>query len=114
MTIVVTGGRFYNDWESANKVLSLLNASLIVHGAATGADTMARVFAESHGIPHDPNPALWTEFGDNAGPIRNGKMLDKHPGAIVVAFPGEDGTRNCVAQALKKGHIVLEVRTPRG
>lgn len=111
--IIVCGGRDYNDYIKMNRILSSLNEkvgiSLIFHGDATGADSMAAEWAHSHNISVIAVPADWKTYGKSAGSIRNQKMLDMKPDG-VVAFPGGSGTAHMVSIARKAGIPVWEVR----
>jgi hypothetical protein len=111
MIVLVTGGRDYND---ANKVRETLDRvhkehhiQLLVHGCATGADTLAATWAIMRGIQPVGCPALWDFYGKMAGSVRNGAMLRIHPG-LVVAFPGGTGTANMVGQAKQSNIRVIE------
>lgn len=114
MTIIVTGGRDYKDEGTMYNVLRAFNISKLCHGDAPGADTMAKKWAINNGINQVPYPAKWKELGDSAGPIRNLEMIKDNLFAIVVAFPGDQGTQDCVVKALAHGLIVLNVRSGRG
>ena len=69
-----------------------------------GADYMANQWAKEFGVQTDPHPALWDDYGDSAGPIRNSKMVDLG-NDVCLCFPlkGSKGTRNCVVKALDAG-----------
>lgn len=121
MRILITGSRNWSD-ESVieNAILDLNNwypldwdETVIVHGAAPGADALARRFAVKADLTQDPHPADWGRYGKAAGPKRNQEMVDL--GAdVVLSFmePESKGTRHCTAQALKAGlpvKIILKV-----
>lgn len=110
MKILVTGGREFPDYEFLSKILDLFSPTFIVHGDYTGADALAKRYANEHNIPQDAIPAEWTIHGRYAGPIRNVKMLEKHPDAVVIVFPGGAGTKNCMYEAQMRNHIVLETK----
>lgn len=111
--VIVTGGRKYADSHTVFRVLSLLDIGLLIHGDCSGADALASEYATQHNIPQQPMPAEWIQHGRldrSQGPKRNIKMLETYPNAVVVAFPGGDGTANCIKEAKKRGHLVLEVK----
>jgi hypothetical protein len=87
--------------------------TVIVHGAARGADTIAGETARILGMPVEAYPADWNKHGRSAGPIRNRKMLDTKPD-LVIAFhediESSKGTKDCVNEALRRG-IQVEVIT---
>src|ERR1700727_625335 len=102
MIILVTGGRDYHDHEKVSAVLSALHKAnpiqIVIHGGATGADSLAAIWAMTQGIHAASVPALWNVYGNRAGPLRNGAMLLLKP-ELLVAFPGGRGTANMVIQA---------------
>lgn len=118
MNIVITGGRTYRlqpmDWfwlgSELGKIMtdkSILTTDLhFHHGAAPGVDrevaaTLAYYFPGQI-VPH---PANWDKFGKGAGPIRNREMAKI--ANLVLAFPGNDGTRDMIEAARK---LDVEVR----
>lgn len=82
----------------------------IIHGAAPGADTAAANWADDHGVNVERYPAEWRLYGSAAGPMRNAKMLAQGMPDLVVAFPGNRGTRDMVRRANRAGIKVLEVK----
>jgi hypothetical protein len=112
MRVLVCGGRTFDDWERLAGVLDGLEsmqASVIIHGAAPGADTLAGRWAELRQVPVEAFPADWEKHGRAAGPIRNARMLAEGKPDLVVAFPGGRGTANMCKQARAAGVEVLEV-----
>jgi hypothetical protein len=111
MIVLVTGGRDYKDIAQVNEVLTRVHKEhhirLLVHGCATGADTLAAIWASVRGIQPVGCPALWDFYSKAAGSIRNAAMLWLKP-ELVVAFPGGDGTANMVGQAKQAGIRVIE------
>ena len=108
-TIIVTGGREYADKTKLKEVLDLIQPDLVVQGGATGADQLAKDWAYTKGISCITVDADWTKYGRPAGNIRNGEMLDQFPTAIVVAFPGNKGTADCIKKAKQRLMTVLKV-----
>ncbi len=124
MIILVCGGRDYSDRAKLAHELSHLEHKMgkpfrgLIHGAAKGADTLAKEWQEARiaivrtkgdaiGLPKDMwsagYPADWATNGKAAGPIRNQHMLDSNPGIeLVVAFPGGKGTADMVRRARAK------------
>lgn len=75
----------------------------IVSGSATGADTFAEVVAAEANIPFKVFPALWTQHGKRAGPMRNTLIVER--ATHVIAFPTINGrgTWDTIYKAQKKG-----------
>jgi hypothetical protein len=113
-TILVCGGRDYDDWRTVWRVLdgvaNRFNVHVrIVHGGATGADQLAARWARETGQEAIAYPADWKAHGRAAGPIRNALMLEREKPDLVVAFPGGRGTADMVAKARAASVDVLEV-----
>ena len=113
MKVLVTGGRDFNDWrcvrDTLDEIVDNEPIDLIVHGGATGADSLAARWAMNTHTPQQVFKAQWATFGPAAGPVRNGQMVATKPD-LVVAFPGGRGTADCVRQAKAAGLKVLEVK----
>ncbi len=114
--VVVTGGRNFDDWAMFQDVLIALDPDQVYVGDATGADAMARDWADHAGVCLEVFTADWDKHGKKAGPIRNAWMLDSAmrgivngDSLIVVAFPGGRGTDNCIKEAVARNLIVLRV-----
>ena len=108
-TVIVTGGRDYDDWAMLQEVLNFINPDVVVQGGAWGADQMAVDWAEYNKKEFLTFNADRNKHGRAAGPIRNKEMLQANPKAVVVAFPGGAGTANCVRTAVELNMIVLQV-----
>lgn len=83
----------------------LLGHIVVVHGACpTGADLIADRWARSHGVLVEAHPAMWGKHGRDAGPIRNGLMVDLGA-AVCLGFPAgaSRGTRDCMRRAVAAG-----------
>lgn len=106
MKILVCGGRDYTDREAVFAAFDRVHAkqpiTLLIHGAARGADALADDWARARGVPREPHPADWAKHGRSAGPRRNWRMLEAGPDG-VVAFPGGRGTADMVRQARAAG-----------
>lgn len=91
--------------------LAALKPSIVIHGdCPKGADSIAKAWARSNGVPEKGYPAEWTLHGKRAGPIRNIEMLDDNLDAdVVLAFPrGGGGTEHCMREAKKRRMVVHE------
>lgn len=84
--------------------------SVIIHGAARGADLEAGYWARRQMIAEEPYRADWKRDGKAAGPIRNQRMIEEGKPDLVVAFPGGRGTADMVRRARLAGLEVIEVR----
>lgn len=125
MKVLVCGGRNFRDRSLMFSTLYAIHRestiTLVIQGGATGADALARVWADMADVPCHEEPAQWdnfeppvrmrtrrdgTPYNALAGPNRNAKMLAMKPD-LVVAMPGGSGTEDMVSQARAAG---VEVR----
>lgn len=123
MRVLVCGGRDYGknpdgSWNHAetdllfNTLQDLLEQHkdlIVIQGQARGADTLARVWAESREVTVLSFDADWNRYGNRAGPIRNLQMIEEGKPDLVLAFRGASGTKNMIKQAQNYG---IEVRKP--
>lgn len=113
MQVIVTGGRHFKDKEMVARNLAKLNPTLVIEGGATGADRLAREWAKENGVEFKTVEAEWRKHGfydARAGHTRNRKMIVDYPEAVVLHFPGNTGTKNCVetAKIMKRKVIKAE------
>lgn len=122
--ILITGSRHFNPYNPNNhrlmhQALSTAAKKLyaagatditVIHGGASGADTLADIIASSLGFTIERYPAQWHLYGKKAGPIRNEEMVAR--GAdIVLAFPAavSPGTKHCMTVARRAGITVVNI-----
>ncbi len=109
--IAVTGSRHYDNAALVEATLGLHVGAedVVLTGDARGLDTIARHWAFYNKRRTTQFRADWDRHGLAAGPIRNGEMLAAAD--ILIAFTDGAGkfTRNCIAQAKRKGIPVIEV-----
>ena len=115
--VIVCGGQHYTDRIRVYDALDKIKANsgpdgsdwiFVIHGGATGADAIAADWAKLRGQPCAEVEAPWDFYEKRAGPLRNKWMLFLAPDG-VVAFPGNNGTRNMISQAREAGVPVWEV-----
>lgn len=118
MRILVCGGRDFTDHVTFNRWMARFvsdydgeydDNTVIIHGGAKGADTLAGLFAKMFGLKCEVYYANLAAFGNSAGPIRNHQMLDEGKPDYVVAFKGGKGTAHMVKIAQEAGLKVLLV-----
>jgi len=123
MKVLVFGGRNYSDRRRLYAVLDATHErspiSVIIEGEMSGADRLAREWAESRGVDVDPYPADWDNierpgavvkrnrrgklYDAAAGPFRNERMLREGRPDSAVGFPGGKGTRDMAIRCLEYG-----------
>lgn len=91
-SVLVCGGRDFDDYDRVKEVLDELSIGRIIHGNAKGADALGDRYARERGIERIIYPANWDGLGKRAGYVRNSLMLSHGKPDIVVAFPGGRGT----------------------
>lgn len=110
--VLVCGGRDFSDsafiYSTLGKLRTEMGPLLIIHGAATGADTLASCWAKDF-AQERAFPADWKRHGRAAGAIRNKQMLDEAKPELVIAFAGGRGTANMMKQAKERGIEVWAV-----
>jgi hypothetical protein len=108
--VLVCGGRDYGDAAHMAFILDHMVVGLLIHGGASGADTLAGEWAKAKGVPVEVYPADWERDGKAAGPIRNLEMLSKGRPELVIAFPGGKGTAHMRKIAKAHGVQVVDVK----
>lgn len=120
--VIVTGSREWADYGAVATLLWKLEyGTIVIHGAAKGADQCASTFCTSSGrLREIAMPAQWDRHGTRAGPIRNAEMLKvllalRECGYCVrveaFPLPGSVGTWDMVRRAEAAG---VEVRLHKG
>lgn len=112
MRIIVCGGRRYFNREAVFAALHYLAEKqgwlTVIEGGATGADRLAREWAQLHYHGLVTIEAEWDLYGKAAGPLRNEKMIVSGKPHGVVAFPGGVGTADMKERAARHGLQVWE------
>jgi hypothetical protein len=121
--VLVFGGRDYGDRRTLYRVLDDVHArrkiTCIIEGEMSGADTLARQWADERRIEVDPYAADWDNidrpgavvkrngrgklYDAAAGPFRNERMLREGRPQAAAAFPGGKGTLDMFTRCLEIG-----------
>jgi len=110
--IIVAGGRDFDDYGRMSKILNTflekMKSKVIVTGEhPSGADALAKAYAEENKIDHVGFPADWDNLGDAAGPIRNSKMAQYGHALIAFWDMKSPGTDSMIKQARKVGIPIM-------
>jgi len=106
----------------------LVCGACLIHGDATGADTLAKEWSLMRNIKTGAYPAEWDDLSHpdaiirarrdgkryeaKAGSRRNQRMLDDGKPTLVAAFPGGRATVDMVRRARKDGlHVITAANT---
>ncbi len=108
----MTGDRNWKDRALIKRHLSKLPSdTIIIEGAAKGADSLAKSVAEELSFEVRDYPANWATHHKAAGPIRNRQMLYAEDPDRVIAFhndiEGSKGTKDMITISHKEGKPVL-------
>lgn len=106
MRVLVCGGRRYDNKGKVAAVLGEIKPTVLIQGGGTGADELAKEWAQRNNVPTVTYFPTW-HFGRGGGPRRNQFMLEDSRPDLVVAFPGGTGTADMVMRA---GVAGVEVR----
>jgi hypothetical protein len=106
--VIVCGSRAWQSYIPIRRELANLPPrSVVIHGAAAGADALAALAAKHLRLDVEPFPADWYGLGNAAGPIRNEKMLREGRPDLVLAFHHDieksRGTKDMVRRARESG-----------
>lgn len=114
--VIVTGSRKWKDRRKIRTMLDVHDPSLVVHGGAAGADTLAQQWCKNRGRYSLACYPDWDNV-KGAALVRNRQMLEQYPTAVVLAFPFPDsrGTRYTIKIAKQMGMRVVVIEgTPVG
>ena len=109
MRVLVCGGRNYRDRDRVFQVLDSIEPSVVIHGAARGADQLAGAWAKERQVSCKTYPAQWDRYGKSAGFRRNEQMLSEGNPDLIIAFPGGNGTAHMMRIARQRGYEVTEI-----
>lgn len=117
--VIICGSRSWNKVDVIAKVVDRLPTdTVVIHGCASGADTIAGVCAESRELTVIKFPADWDKFGKSAGYKRNLQMLREGEPNLVIAFVNKDsesrGTKSMIdiAEASAIRVVKIEMSCP--
>lgn len=124
MRLLICGGRTFNDMGMMHigilRVCEMIGEriELVIHGDATGADSLAQAWCDYSHVPTWRFPAAWSDintpgvrlrFGRHgaynaaAGTQRNQRMLDEGKPTAYLAMPGGRGTVDMVTRCKRAG-----------
>ena len=110
--VLIYGSRTWTDREAIELVVfGLERDTIIVHGGARGADSLADEAAILWGLTRRVYLADWLKHGRAAGPIRNQTMIDKEQPTYAYGFrmPGESRGTDDMTRRLEVAGIPHEV-----
>jgi hypothetical protein len=94
MITIVAGGRDFNNYPIVASILDKYQISMILSGAANGADSCGETYGKRKDIPVWQFPANWDLYHNKAGFIRNKKMA-KEAQRLIAFWDGKSpGTKS--------------------
>ena len=114
--ILICGDRNYQDWIKVQEYLDTISrTTIIIHGGARGADSLAGNLATSLKMKVIKFPADWDKYGKAAGVLRNQQMLDEGYPDLVVYFhkdiENSKGTRDMLKRTTDSGIRIINGET---
>ncbi len=104
--MAVVGSREFSDYIFLGNILKWYNISRIISGGAKGADSLARRYANEHGIPIDEFIPEWDTYGKSAGYKRNEKIIEAADEVIAFWNGSSKGTKHSINIANEAGKPV--------
>lgn len=105
MRLLIAGSRDWQDETPIRQALERARPTVLIHGAARGADSIAARLAYAMGIEVCAYPADWNCHGRSAGPLRNQCMLDEGRPEWAILFADyiatSHGTRDMLGRAVR-------------
>lgn len=86
MRLLVFGSRDYTNKQKIMEKIVELNPTVIIHGNAVGADSLAAMCGLLLSKQVISFPAQWSKYHRAAGPIRNQQMLDEGKPDKAIGF----------------------------
>ena len=96
--VAIIGSRGWSEPLPIDELVEGLDpeTTIVVTGGADGADRMAELSCEAHGVHYARIPALWRRHNRAAGPIRN-RWIERMSDRVVAFWDGKStGTKGCV------------------
>ena len=117
MNIIIAGSRTFTEYSIISRTVNMILAKwrfnkefdILYSGCAKGVDTLAIDYAKEKGIKYKEFPANWEIHGNDAGSIRNSKMIASANGLVAFWDGKSKDTKDIIGKAERKGikvHIV--------
>jgi hypothetical protein len=99
MKLAIIGSRTFNDYALLQQSLEKYRPkiTLVVSGAARGADSLGEKWATVHGIQTQIFPADWDKYGKRAGFLRNENIIKTCDCAIAFWDGMSKGTAHSIS-----------------
>ena len=113
MKLAVIGSRSFDNYTLLCGVLApyLPSITVIISGAAKGADSLAKRWALEHQKPLTEIIPDWKQYGRAAGPKRNTLIVDQADAVIAFWDNSSKGTQHVINYCLKQNKKLIVVNT---
>ncbi len=107
MKLAIVGGRTFNDydllvtWADSVFYMQGTDSKFVVSGGASGADSLAERYANTHIADLIKFPAEWKKYGKSAGFIRNQTIVNNCDMVLAFWDGVSRGTADTIAKAKK-------------
>jgi len=105
INVSVTGSRSIKDRAMVFKILNTINdmytISKIIHGGASGVDTIANEYGINKNIPIKIIKPDWDTYGKSAGMIRNNDIVKIGDLVLAIYDGSSKGTLNAITTAIR-------------
>lgn len=113
MKLAIIGSRTFNNYNQLNEVLEPYKSriTLVISGAAKGADSLGEKWANENNIETLIFPADWNTYGKRAGFIRNEDII-KNCECVVAFWNGKSkGTAHSLSlcKKLNKPYKIIDI-----
>jgi len=113
LRVLVCGSRSWTDIGVIRDILKgFPEDTIVLHGGALGADTLADQVAREYGYQVEQFPAQWQVYGRRAGILRNNVMLGMADKVIAFWDGHSTGTKHVITSAKKRGLSLLVITKP--
>lgn len=112
MKVAIVGSRQFNNLSKVQQYVNALpKDTIVISGGAPGVDTIAERTAKRLGMQVVIFPANWNKYGNSAGVIRNGLIVEACDQMVLFWDKKSKGTENTLDKIRKSGKP-FEVITP--
>lgn len=110
MKLLIAGSRDWQDETPIRQALERARPTVLIHGAARGADSIAARLAHAMGIEVLAFPADWERYGRAAGTLRNQRMLDEGRPEWAILFADHIATSYGTRDMLRRAERCPDVK----
>lgn len=105
MRTIIAGSRSCSDMRQVRAAMEVCGwrPTVVLSGAARGADRLGECWAAEQGIPCERYPADWDRHGKSAGYRRNVLMASRADALVALWDGSSRGTEHMIEHARQRG-----------